>query len=79
VGSVATARWYTRRRRSRSPRQLEAERARVAAQTGPARFLAIQLGTGAETVIRWLAACRTRVRISVNAANGATVMAAGRK
>jgi len=26
----------------------------VAAPTGPARFLAIQLGTGAETVIRWL-------------------------
>ncbi len=33
---------------------LEAKRARVAAQTGPARFLAAQLGTDAETVIRWL-------------------------
>jgi hypothetical protein len=29
---------------------------RVAAQTGPARYLAAQLGTDAETVIRWLAA-----------------------
>jgi hypothetical protein len=28
----------------------------VAAQTGPARFLAAQLGTDAETVIRWLVA-----------------------
>jgi len=35
---------------------LDAERARVAAQTGPARFLAMQLGTDAETVIRWLVA-----------------------
>jgi len=33
---------------------LEAESRRVAAQTGPARFLAAQLGTDAETVIRWL-------------------------
>ena len=36
--------------------RLDAERARVAAQTGPARFLATQLGTDAETVIRWLVA-----------------------
>jgi hypothetical protein len=35
---------------------LEAERQRVAAQTGPARFMAAQLGTDAETVIRWLVA-----------------------
>jgi hypothetical protein len=28
----------------------------VAAQTGPARFLATTLGTDAETVIRWLVA-----------------------
>jgi len=28
----------------------------VAAQTGPARFLAMQLGTDPETVIRWLVA-----------------------
>jgi hypothetical protein len=28
----------------------------VTAQTGPARFLAAQLGTDAETVIRWLVA-----------------------
>jgi len=28
----------------------------VAAQAGPARFLAAQLGTDAETVIRWLVA-----------------------
>jgi hypothetical protein len=34
--------------------RLEAESRRVAAQTGPARFLAAQLGTDAETVIRWL-------------------------
>jgi len=31
---------------------LEAEGRRVAAQTGPARFLAVRLGTDAETVIR---------------------------
>jgi len=36
--------------------RLEAERARVAAQAGPARFLAAQLGTDPETVIRWLVA-----------------------
>jgi len=35
---------------------LEAEARRVAAQTGPARFLAAQLGTDAESVIRWLVA-----------------------
>jgi len=35
---------------------LEAERARVAAQTGPTRFLAAQLGTDPESVIRWLVA-----------------------
>jgi len=35
---------------------LEAVRARVAAQTRPARYLAIQLGTDAETVVRWLVA-----------------------
>jgi len=29
---------------------------RVVARTGPARFLAVQLGTDAETVIRWLVA-----------------------
>jgi hypothetical protein len=34
--------------------RLDAESRRVAAQTGLARFLAIQLGTDAETVIRWL-------------------------
>jgi len=36
--------------------RLEAEGRRVAAQTGPARFLATTLGTDAETVIRWLVA-----------------------
>ncbi len=36
--------------------RLDAERARVAAQTGPARFLAMQVGTDAETAIRWLVA-----------------------
>jgi hypothetical protein len=35
---------------------LTAEGQRVAAQTGPARFLATTLGTDAETVIRWLVA-----------------------
>jgi hypothetical protein len=33
---------------------LEAEQRRVVAATGSARFLAAQLGTDAETVIRWL-------------------------
>jgi len=33
--------------------RLDAESRRVTAQTGPARFLAAQLGTDAETVIRW--------------------------
>ena len=33
---------------------LEAEGKRVFAETGSARFLAAQLGTDAETVIRWL-------------------------
>jgi predicted metal-binding membrane protein len=33
---------------------LEAEAKRVFAETGSARFLAAQLGTDAETVIRWL-------------------------
>jgi hypothetical protein len=33
---------------------LDAESRRVAAQTGPARFLAAQLGADAEIVIRWL-------------------------
>jgi hypothetical protein len=36
--------------------RLDAEHRRVAAQTGPARFLATTLGTDAETVIRWLVA-----------------------
>jgi hypothetical protein len=36
--------------------QLDAESRRVAAHTGPARFPAIQLGTDAETVVRWLVA-----------------------
>jgi hypothetical protein len=36
--------------------RLESESRRVVAQTGPARFLAVQLGTDAETVIRWLVA-----------------------
>jgi hypothetical protein len=39
-------------RRERS--HIEAEGKRVFAQTGSARFLAVQLGTDAETVIRWL-------------------------
>lgn len=36
---------------------LEAEGKRVFAETGSARFLAAQLGTDAETVIRWLVMC----------------------
>jgi len=36
--------------------RLDAESRRVAAQTGPARFLATTLGTDAETVIRSLVA-----------------------
>jgi hypothetical protein len=36
--------------------RLEAESRLVAAQTGPARYLAVQFGTDAETVIRWLVA-----------------------
>jgi hypothetical protein len=36
---------------------LEAEGKRVFAETGSARFLATQLGTDAETVIRWLVMC----------------------
>jgi hypothetical protein len=36
--------------------RLDAESRRVAAQTGPSRFLAVQLGTDPETVIRWLVA-----------------------
>jgi hypothetical protein len=36
--------------------RLDAEGRRVAAQTDPARFLAVQLGTDAESVIRWLVA-----------------------
>lgn len=36
---------------------LEAESKRVFAETGSARFLAAQLGTDAETVIRWLVLC----------------------
>jgi len=35
---------------------LEAERLGVVASAGPARFLAIMVGTDAETVIRWLVA-----------------------
>jgi len=36
--------------------RLDAESRRVAAQAGPARFLATTLGTDAESVIRWLVA-----------------------
>jgi hypothetical protein len=36
--------------------RLDAESRRMAAQTGPARFLALTLGTDVETVIRWLVA-----------------------
>jgi hypothetical protein len=36
---------------------LEADGKRVFAETGSARFLALQLGTDAETVIRWLVLC----------------------
>jgi hypothetical protein len=36
--------------------RLDAESRRVAARSGSARYLAIQLGTDAETVIRWLVA-----------------------
>jgi len=41
-------------RSSRCRARLEAESRRVAAETGPARFLAMQLGTDAETVVRRL-------------------------
>jgi len=36
--------------------RIDTEGRRVAAQIGPARFLAAQLGTDAESVIRWLVA-----------------------
>jgi len=49
----------------------------VAAQIGPARFLAAQLGTDAETVVRWLVALL--VMLVDPSAVALTIAASGRQ